>query len=74
MSKRRTRGSGAIRQLPSGRWQARLKVDEVTYPEIAKMLGFASAETARQAFVEAQARLLVKLRARGLRPPGETMR
>lgn len=49
-------------------------VDEVTYPEIAKMLGFASAETARQAFVEAQARLLVKLRARGLRPPGETMR
>ena len=32
MSKRRTRGSGAIRQLPSGRWQARLKVDEVTYP------------------------------------------
>lgn len=32
MAKRRTRGSGAIRQLPSGRYQARLKVGEVTYP------------------------------------------
>ena len=49
-------------------------VDEKTYPMIAQELGYASAETARQAFVEAQARLLVKLRARGLRPPGETLR
>ncbi len=49
-------------------------VDETTYPEIAHQLGYASAETARQAFVEAQALLLVKLRARGVRPPGETLR
>lgn len=49
-------------------------VDEETFPAIAKALGFASAETARQAFVDAQARLLVKLRVRGVRPPGETLR
>lgn len=49
-------------------------VDEETFPAIAEQLGYASAETARQAFTEAQARLLVKLRARGLRPPGETLR
>lgn len=49
-------------------------VDEKSYPVIAQELGYASAETARQAFVEAQARLLVKLRARGLRAPGETLR
>ncbi len=48
-------------------------VDEETFPSIAAKLGYASAETARQAFVEAQARLLVKLRARGMRPPGETL-
>lgn len=49
-------------------------VDEETFPTIASRLGYASAETARQAFVEAQARLLVKLRARGVRPPGDTLR
>ena len=49
-------------------------VDEETFPAIAEQLGYASAETVRQAFVEAQARLLVKLRARGVRPPGETLR
>lgn len=49
-------------------------IDEESYPEIARQLGYASAETARQAFVEAHARLLVKLRGRGLRPPGETLR
>jgi DNA-directed RNA polymerase specialized sigma24 family protein len=38
-----------------------------TFPVIAEALGYASDETARQAFVDAQARLLVKLRARGLR-------
>jgi RNA polymerase sigma factor (sigma-70 family) len=37
-----------------------------TYPRIRDALGYASEETARQACVEAQARLLVKLRARGL--------
>lgn len=31
MSRRRTRGSGAIRQLPSGRHQARIRVGEVVY-------------------------------------------
>ncbi len=49
-------------------------IDEETFPAIAHKLGYASAETARQAFVESQARLLVKLRAAGLRPPGETLR
>ncbi|MBL8725065.1 MAG: sigma-70 family RNA polymerase sigma factor [Planctomycetes bacterium] len=37
-----------------------------TYPRIRDALGYASEETARQACVEAQARLLVKLRAKGL--------
>lgn len=41
-------------------------MDGETYPEIAKQLGFASAETARQSFVDAQAKLLVKLRMRGI--------
>lgn len=38
-----------------------------TFPAVAEALGYASDETARQAFVEAKARLLVKLRQRGLR-------
>jgi RNA polymerase sigma factor (sigma-70 family) len=42
-------------------------VDNETYPVIAEKLGYASAETARQSFLDAQAKLLVKLRARGLR-------
>lgn len=41
-------------------------VDEATFPEIRDALGYASDETARQAFHDAQARLLVKLRVRGL--------
>lgn len=38
-----------------------------TFPAVAAALGYASPESARQSFVDAQARLLVKLRARGLR-------
>lgn len=45
-------------------------VDEETYTTIAERLGYASAETARQAFLEAKAKLLVRLRARGVRPGG----
>ena len=47
--------------------------DGESFPAIAEALGFASAETARQAFLDYQAKLLVRLRARGLRPPGETL-
>ncbi len=43
-------------------------VDGLPFPQIARDLGYSSAETARQAFVEAQAKLLLKLRARGVRP------
>lgn len=43
----------------------RLSEDQ-SYPAIAEQLGYASAETARQSFLDAQARLLVKLRARGM--------
>lgn len=42
-------------------------LDGEAFPAIATALGYASAETARQSFVDAQARLLVKLRAKGLR-------
>lgn len=41
-------------------------LEEATFPAIATALGYASEETARQAFRDAQARLLVKLRVRGL--------
>ena len=41
--------------------------DEQGYAQIAEQLGYASEESARQAFVDAHARLLVKLRAHGLR-------
>ncbi|MCA8942508.1 MAG: sigma-70 family RNA polymerase sigma factor [Planctomycetes bacterium] len=41
-------------------------MDGETFPVIAEKLGYASAETARQSFLDAQAKLLVKLRARGL--------
>ncbi len=37
-----------------------------TFPAIATKLGYASAETARQSFLDVQAKLLVKLRTRGL--------
>ncbi|MFN9948888.1 MAG: hypothetical protein ACK56S_18790 [Planctomycetota bacterium] len=40
-------------------------LEEATFPVIAEALGYASEETARQACHAAQARLLVKLRARG---------
>lgn len=43
-------------------------VEEQSFPEIARALGYASEDTARQAFLDAQARLLLKLRTRGLRP------
>ena len=42
-------------------------VDEMSFPAIAGKLGFASAETARRAFLDAKAKLLVRLRARGVR-------
>ena len=41
-------------------------IDEATFGQIAQALGYASEETARQAFHDARARLLVKLRVRGL--------
>ncbi|MBX3464030.1 MAG: sigma-70 family RNA polymerase sigma factor [Planctomycetes bacterium] len=40
--------------------------EDATFPQIRAALGYASDETARQAFLDAQARLLVKLRGRGL--------
>ena len=62
----------AMQEIPE-RWRRLLEMrlqEDMTFPEIAKALGYASEETARQALVEAQARLLVKLRARGL---GQTL-
>jgi RNA polymerase sigma factor (sigma-70 family) len=41
-------------------------LEDATYPQIAAALGYASDETARQACLDAQAKLLVKLRVRGL--------
>lgn len=41
-------------------------LEDTTWPRIAEMLGYASDDTARQAFRDAQARLLVKLRVRGI--------
>ena len=38
-----------------------------TFPEIASELGYASAETARQAFCDAQAKMVLRLRAQGIR-------
>jgi len=40
-------------------------LEDATFPVIKEALGYASDETARQAFHDAQARLLVKLRVRG---------
>lgn len=40
-------------------------LEGATFPVVAAALGYASAESARQACLDAQARLLVKLRARG---------
>jgi RNA polymerase sigma factor (sigma-70 family) len=44
-------------------------LEEQPFPAVAEALGYASAETARQSFLDAQARLLVKLRGRGLHGP-----
>lgn len=44
---------------------------EESFSAIADVLGIASADAARQAFRLAKARLLVRLRARGLQPPEE---
>ena len=43
-------------------------VDDEPFAAVAEKLGYASAETARQGCLEAQAKLLVKLRARGIHP------
>ncbi|MBK8978624.1 MAG: sigma-70 family RNA polymerase sigma factor [Planctomycetes bacterium] len=51
----------------------RMRIDGATFQELADHLGYASEESARQSFHAAKARLLVKLRARGLKPPGETL-
>jgi len=40
-------------------------IDDATFGQISAALGYASDETARQAFHDAQAKLLVKLRVRG---------
>ena len=48
-------------------------VDDATFPVIAGKLGFASEETARQAFWEAKAKLLLRLRQRGVRAQGDTL-
>ena len=42
-------------------------IEETAFPEIATKLGYASAETARQSFCEAQAKLVIRLRTKGLR-------
>ncbi len=47
-------------------------MENKTFPEIAGELGYASAETARQALCEAQAKLVLRLRAAGIRPQGGT--
>lgn len=46
-------------------------LEDATFPVIREALGYASDETARQAYLDAQARLLVKLRVRGF---GKTLR
>jgi RNA polymerase sigma factor (sigma-70 family) len=47
-------------------------VDEAPWQDVAARLGYPSADAARKAFRGVQSRLLVKLRRRGVRPPGET--
>lgn len=42
-------------------------LEEQPFAQVAEALGYASAESARQSFLDAQARLLVKLRGRGLK-------
>lgn len=57
----------ALAELPERQrrlLELRLLEDE-TFPRIRDALGYASDETARQAFLDAQAKLLVKLRTKG---------
>ncbi|MFK7742234.1 MAG: RNA polymerase sigma factor [Planctomycetota bacterium] len=57
----------ALQELPERQrrmLELRLLEDK-TFPQIRDALGYSSDETARQAFQDAQARLLVKLRVRG---------
>ncbi len=42
-------------------------MDDTPFPQIAAELGYSSAETARQAFLDAKAKLLVRLRTAGIR-------
>ncbi len=42
-------------------------MDDTPFPQIATELGYSSAETARQAFLDAKAKLLVRLRTAGIR-------
>ncbi len=46
-------------------------VDELPFATLAERLGYGTEDTARKAFRSAQARLLVRLRARGLEAPGQ---
>ncbi|MEM7202540.1 MAG: sigma-70 family RNA polymerase sigma factor [Planctomycetota bacterium] len=43
-------------------------MDGAAFPKIASELGYSSAETARQAFCDVQAKMVLRLRARGVRP------
>ena len=58
----------ALQELPERqRRMLELRLlEDATFPQIREALGYASDETARQACQDAQARLLVKLRVRGL--------
>jgi RNA polymerase sigma-70 factor (ECF subfamily) len=47
-------------------------VDEAPWHDVAARLGYPSDDAARKAFRGVQSRLLVKLRRRGVRAPGET--
>ena len=46
--------------------------DDLPFAEIATELGYASPDSARQAFNAAKAQLLVRLHGRGVRPTGAT--
>ena len=58
----------ALRELPER--QRRLLelrlIEDATFGQVSAALGYASDETARQAFHDSQAKLLVKSRVRGL--------
>ena len=48
-------------------------VEGASFPDIAGELGFASAETVRQSFCRVEAKLVMRLRARGIQPNGATL-